>query len=137
MPDNRCWSVGEPGPLAGERKHLLLGIVQAVPPRRTIAAAVPAVPSPRWVEELRKGLIVLFVGGISTDRDGTVPQHRDDGALVRAERIDAAPMLFAQTFPVGGRDPRTDERIGDDPGFDEVNEGLHECMPNNRGRPIA
>jgi hypothetical protein len=55
----------------------------------------------------------------------TLPQHRDELALVLPQRLDAAPVLFAQTPPVERPDACAYNRVGKKSCFNAIDDHAH------------
>ncbi len=91
--------------LAGQREHLCFGRIQVGDPGRPVAAAVLEVLAQNQLEELGRHFIVLLVGQLGAQRDGTVAKLREQAAKSGLTVSQTAPGLPAQ--PLRHQAPHT------------------------------
>ncbi len=90
----------QPGPLAREVEHLLLGIVQAFCAIGIKTAAVFTMFSKDQAKELRRELVVLLVCCVGQYGNGALTQPGNKGLFLIGTRLDVSPVFNAETLSI-------------------------------------
>ena len=105
-------AVGEFGAGAIQGQHGLLALIQALRAAREVAAGVLQALAEAQLEEARRQFVVLRIGRVGVQRQGTVAQGIQARALALVGALHIARTLFAQALRTQAAHAQAQQRVG-------------------------